>query len=83
MDIEGSEGDVLSAFNPKLFEETDIIAEVSTEKTRKILWDLFDKLKLKVYSQKTGWNLIKQIEDLPTSHRQGSIFISQKNTWLS
>jgi len=82
MDIEGSEGDVLSAFDPDIFENTDIIAEVSTEKTRIFLWDLFQKLELKVYSQKTGWELIKEIEDLPTSHRQGSIFISQNNSWL-
>ena len=83
MDIEGSEADVLSAFDPGLYEKTDIIAEISTEKTRVLLWDFFKKLGLKVYSQKTGWRLVNEIEDLPTSHRQGSIFISQKNTWSS
>ena len=81
MDIEGSEADVLTAFEPELYEKTDIIAEISTAQTRVLLWDLFKKLSLKVYSQKNGWGLIKEIEDLPTSHRQGSIFISQKNTW--
>tara|TARA_B100000212_G_C27295251_1_gene499084 strand:- start:100 stop:1008 length:909 start_codon:yes stop_codon:yes gene_type:complete len=82
MDIEGSEADVLRAFDPKIFDNTDIIAEVSTEETRILLWELFSKLNIKVYSQKTGWNLIKKINDLPTSHREGSIFISQKNKWL-
>ena len=81
MDIEGSEADVLSSFDPKLYDKTDIIAEVSTEKTRSILWDLFNKLELKVYSQKTGWKLIQDIHHLPTSHREGSIFISKNNSW--
>lgn len=82
MDIEGSEADVFSAFDPKIFDNTDFIAEVSTEETRVLLWDLFSKLNIKVYSQKTGWNLISDIQDLPTSHREGSIFISQNNSWL-
>ncbi len=83
MDIEGSEADVFSAFDPKVFEKTDFIAEVSTEDTRAILWKLFSDLKIKVYAQKIGWKLISKIQDLPTSHREGSIFISQNNTWLS
>ncbi len=83
MDIEGSEADVFSAFDPKVFEKTDFIAEVSTEDTRKLLWDLFSNLGIKVYAQKIGWKQISNIQDLPTSHREGSIFISQKNTWLS
>ena len=83
MDIEGSEADVLTAFDKKIFESTDIIAEVSTKQTREILWDLFQKLDLKVYSQKKAWGLIKIKEDLPISHREGSIFISQNNNWFS
>lgn len=83
MDIEGSEADVFKAFDPKVFEKTDFIAEVSTLETRSLLWELFSSLNIKVYSQKTGWKLIGDINDLPTSHREGSIFISQKNNWSS
>tara|TARA_B100001989_G_C24551133_1_gene474888 strand:- start:1482 stop:2393 length:912 start_codon:yes stop_codon:yes gene_type:complete len=83
MDIEGSEADVLSSFDPEIFKKTDIIAEVSTEKTRAILWNFFNRLNIKVYSQKTGWNIVNAIEDLPTSHREGSIFISENNTWTN
>ena len=82
MDIEGSEVDVLSALNPSTFEKTDIIAEVSTEITRSLLWDLCNKLNLKIYAQKIGWLSIRKIEDLPTSHREGSIFISKRNKWI-
>ena len=83
MDIEGSEADVFKSFDKKVFDKTDFIAEVSTEETRLILWEFFNDLGIKVYSQKIGWKAIKDIKDLPTSHREGSIFISQNNTWLS
>jgi len=82
IDIEGSEADVFSSFEVDLYSKTDVIAEVSTEKTRTILWDLFEKIGVKVYAQKIGWELIQNINDLPSSHREGSIFISQRNTWL-
>ena len=79
MDIEGSEADVLSALEVSTFDKTDIIAEVSTSETRVILWDLFNRLQLPVYAQKIGWRRISGLDDLPTSHREGSIFISKRN----
>ena len=79
MDIEGSEADVLSALEISTFDKTDIIAEVSTSETRVILWDLFNRLQLPVYAQKIGWRRISGLDDLPTSHREGSIFISKRN----
>mgnify|MGYP006185907407 CR=1 FL=1 len=79
MDIEGSEADVLSAFDVSTFDKTDIIAEVSTLETRSILWDFFKKLELPVYAQKIGWRRITCLDDLPVSHREGSIFISKRN----
>lgn len=82
MDIEGSEGDVLLSLNKSIFDKVDIIAEVSTEKTRKTLYDFFKTNNIKVYSQKNGWNQVVSINNLPTSHREGSIFISQKNKWI-
>ena len=65
-----------------MYEKTDIIAEVSTEKNRLLLWDLHNKINLKIYAQKIGWLPISKIEDLPTSHRQGSIFMSKQNKWI-
>jgi len=42
---------------------------------------IFNSFNIKVYAQKKGWKLIRDINDLPTSHREGSIFIYQKNNW--
>ena len=56
--------------------------EISTEFNKKLMWMLRKKKNLKIYSQKNGWDQIKRIEDLPNTHREGSIFISHKNKFL-
>ncbi len=82
MDIEGSEVDVLQAFDKSTFEKTDIIAEVSTPENRVVLWDFFKNNSIRVLSQKKGWEQVESINDLPTSHREGSIFISKEHNWV-
>ena len=81
LDVEGSEVDILKSFQKEDFDTSDIIAEISTEPTRQEFWNLFSSLKIPVYAQKISWEKVESIEDLPTSHREGSIFISKNNTW--
>ena len=81
LDVEGSEVDILKSFQKEDFDTSDFIAEISTEPTREEFWNLFSSLKIPVYAQKISWGKVESIEDLPTSHREGSIFISKNNTW--
>ncbi len=81
MDIEGSEGDVLTSLDPITFNSTDFIVEISTLETRDLLWSFFKKLDLPVYTQKTGWQVATKLEDIPVTHREGSIFISRRHKW--
>jgi len=82
IDAEGSEVDILKRFSKKEFETADFIAEISTEETRIEFWDYFSQINVPVYAQKISWRRVKSIDDLPTSHREGTIFISKNNTWL-
>ncbi len=81
IDVEGSEVDILSRFNREDFKKADFIAEISTPKTREYLWDIFSSIDVPIYSQKNSWNKVEHIESLPTSHREGIIFISYNKTW--
>ena len=38
-------------------------------------------LDVSVYAQKISWQRVESISDLPISHREGSIFISNNNKW--
>ena len=31
-----------------------------------------------MFSQKLGWSKIKSINDVPTSHKEGSLFVTKK-----
>ena len=79
IDAEASEVDILSQFTSNDFKKTDFIVEISTAFSRNNLWKMIKEKKLKVYAQKISWNKIKKIQDLPSSHREGSIFISSSN----
>jgi len=42
---------------------------------------IFNHLKnigVNIFSQKNSWEKVEKLEDLPTSHKEGSVFISQK-----
>lgn len=82
IDAEGSELDILENFTEAHFKNTDIIMEVSTEDSRKDLWKLINKYQLKIYAQKISWELVKTIDHLPLTHREGSIFLSSKNKFI-
>tara|TARA_B100000242_G_C43053524_1_gene492453 strand:+ start:3015 stop:4631 length:1617 start_codon:yes stop_codon:yes gene_type:complete len=82
IDAEGSEIDIIKKFNKKTFKKTDIIMEISTHLNKKLMWEMKKKLNLKIYSQKKGWKKVTKLQDLPNTHREGSIFISSKNKFL-
>ena len=81
LDVEGSEVDILKSFEEQHFNNSDFLAEISTEKNRIEFWEYFSTLQVSVYSQKKSWRKVNSIDDLPTSHREGSIFISNENQW--
>ena len=81
LDVEGSEVDILKRFDEETFQSSDFVAEISTEETCMEFWDYFSNINVSVYSQKNSWKKVQNIDQLPTSHREGSIFISAANTW--
>lgn len=77
IDAEGSEVDILSSLNPETFDKSDFILELSTETSRRDFWELRSTLGLNAYSQMNSWRPVTKIDQLPTSHRQGSVFLSK------
>ena len=56
--------------------------EISTPLNRKKLWLMQNKYKFNIFSQKNGWEKVKSINSLPTTHREGSVFLSYKKSFL-
>ena len=82
IDAEGSEIDILSVLEKEDFKKMDVVMEISTLANRKKLWTLKNKFKFNIYTQKKSWQKAINISCLPTSHREGSVFLSCKNTFI-
>ena len=82
MDIEGSEAKVLCCLNKNFFEKVDILVEIGNKRNAKHIFSYMKRNKVNMYSQKRAWQKVKFFKDMPTSHREGTLFISQKRTFL-
>jgi len=74
IDAEGHEDTILEALDIKAFDTMDMVLEVGSVRSAEIIFDKFNGLN--VLSQKLGWLPIKTIDDIPTSYKEGSLFIS-------
>lgn len=83
IDIEGHEADLISQLDPGVWQDTDAIVEVGTPKNAATIFAHLIAGPARMYSQKTGWRQVRQLDDMPTSHREGSLFLTgaQRMPW--
>ena len=79
IDCEGAEKEIFRNINLNKLENTDCILEITDKLSRKIIWKKLKNSKLKIYSQKNGWKMCKNISSLPKNYKEGNVFISKKN----
>jgi FkbM family methyltransferase len=77
MDIESAEATVLTSLNESLFFNTDIIVEVGNKSNANKIYKFLKKNNLKSFSQKKNFLRVKYSSDMPSSHRDGLLLISQ------
>lgn len=78
IDAEGHERTILSATPGALWERTDALVEVSSEANAEALFAHFRDEGVALFSQKRGWRRVERLAHMPTSYREGSLFISRK-----
>lgn len=78
LDVEGHEVVVLKAIPTEHWQHLDAIVEVGTEKNAEEIWSLFKNSNINLFSQKNGWELVADLEDIPVSYKEGSLFVSSK-----
>ena len=52
--------------------------EVGSLKNAEKIFNFFNKIGVKLYSQKQGWDRVENLGDMPTSYKEGSLFITSK-----
>lgn len=76
IDIEGHEAALVTRLDPAIWLGTDAIMEVGTEQNAKAIFAHLAREPVKMFSQKTGWREVQRWEEMPTSHRDGSLFLT-------
>jgi hypothetical protein len=78
IDIEGHEKDLFLETEKSVWRTTDAMAEVGSEENAGAIWDAFRDTDVHLFAQKTSWQRVTRFADMPTSHRDGSLFVSAK-----
>lgn len=84
MDVEGVEKDIILATDHNDWSGTDMMLEIGTEANAVAIYSHLKSIGVNSFSQKNGWSAVVGLEDVPTSYKEGSIFISakEKMNWL-
>jgi FkbM family methyltransferase len=78
MDIEGHEAHVIQSTTAKKWASCDVMMEINSPQNAEIIWEHIKKLQLNAFAQKGGWGAVRQLADLPSSYRDGSLFLTRR-----
>lgn len=79
LDVEGQEKEILLSTNRDHWLNTDALVEVQSEENAILIFNHVAKLKINLFSQKINWQLVREFKDMPTSYRDGTLFLTCKN----
>jgi len=82
LDVEGHEKEVLLATNREHWLSTDALVEVENESNAASIYEHFTTLGVRLFSQKTNWHLVLDVDDMPTGYREGTLFVTCKSEML-
>ena len=79
IDAEGHETQIVMATRRDDWLSTDALIEVENADNAAALFAYFRSQKVNMFSQKTGWDLVQELEGVPKSYREGMLFVSCKD----
>jgi FkbM family methyltransferase len=82
VDAEGEEKNIIIGIPAADWAHLDMMAEIGNTENAQAIWPHVQSLGLKVFSQKLNWGLVTSLEGLPTTYKEGSVFITTKPAML-
>jgi len=79
IDAEGHEPAILAAIPAAYWDTLEVMVEIGTPENAEAVFRDFDAMGVGLYPQKRNWTRATRVDDLPTSHREGSLFISRRD----
>lgn len=78
IDAEGHEVAILRAVPPSRWATLDAMVEIGTPDNAAEVFTHFSTLPVNLFAQRIGWEKVGSVDDVPTSHKGGSLFISAR-----
>ncbi len=79
IDVEGHELTILQATESEHWANCDVMMEVGSEANALGVFEHLNLLGVKMFAQKIGWQEVKNLDDMPTTYKEGSLFITSKS----
>jgi len=79
LDVEGHEKEILLTTNRDHWLDTDALVEVENKSNAISIYEYFTTLRVKLFSQKTNWQLVRDVDDMPNSYHEGTLFVTCKS----
>jgi FkbM family methyltransferase len=79
MDVEGQERKIILATDSEHWKKTDMMLEVGSPENASDIFFHLKKLKVNAFSQKNDWKLVTSLDHIPSSYKEGSLFISARD----
>lgn len=78
MDAEGQEKVVILGAIAEHWNNTDMMVEIGSEENAAAIYEHLQKIGVRAFAQKLGWNQVESFNDMPTHYKNGSLFITRK-----
>lgn len=82
MDVEGHEAALIQATSGEDWNATDAMIEVGSVGAAQAIFNHLTEIHVRCFSQKTGWEEVHCLQDMPVCYKEGSLFISKKPSML-
>jgi hypothetical protein len=79
IDAEGHEKEILLATRPDDWNALDAVVEVGSPENAAAIHAHISQMGVGMFAQKQNWERVLHVESMPTSYRDGSLFVSRKN----
>jgi len=78
LDVEGHEKEILLATDREHWLGTDALVEIENGENALAVYEHLGAMEVNAFSQKIGWNMVSDLEDMPKSYRDGTLFVSYR-----
>jgi FkbM family methyltransferase len=80
IDAEGHEAIIMKAISDSSWAKVDAFVEIGTPDNANLVFNRFKESGIRIFAQKIGWSPVRMAADMPTSYKEGGVFVSAKPT---